>query len=143
MEVDVPPSQTSQTTPFDLPKISAFLELPLVTIESLAGISETFIATVLDALTTKARFHDELKADKIRLEVELEQRTRTANARVNSMKNRMETAQAETQDLRKQVAEAGLHPSPHCTKIYQHIKQLLTLSCLSHRVKASFARSRS
>ncbi|EGX50968.1 hypothetical protein AOL_s00054g704 [Orbilia oligospora ATCC 24927] len=107
MEVDVPPIQTSQLTPgnYDIPKISAFLELPQVTIESLAGISESFVTAILEAVTTKARFHDELKADKLRLEVELEQNTRTSNARVNNMKARMETSQTETQDLRKQVAE--------------------------------------
>ncbi|KAF3926492.1 hypothetical protein AA313_de0208422 [Arthrobotrys entomopaga] len=107
MEVDAPPSaQASQGTTYDVPKISAFLEIPQISIESLSGISEAFVATILEALTAKARLHDELKADKLRLEVELEQNARTANARVNSMKNRMETAQAETQDLRKQVAEA-------------------------------------
>ncbi|KAK6536182.1 hypothetical protein TWF281_000427 [Arthrobotrys megalospora] len=108
MEVDVPPIQTSQLTPgnYDVPKISAFLELPQVTVESLAGISESFVTAILEALTTKARFHDELKADKLRLEVELEQNARTANARVNNMKARMETSQAETQQLRKQVAES-------------------------------------
>ncbi|EPS42735.1 hypothetical protein H072_3269 [Dactylellina haptotyla CBS 200.50] len=107
MEVDAPPSQASQAVgDYDVPKISAFLEIPQVTIESLAGISEAFVTTILEALTSKARLHDEVKADKLRLEVELEQNARTANARVNSMKNRMETAQAETQDLRKQVAEA-------------------------------------
>ncbi|RVD80964.1 uncharacterized protein DFL_008847 [Arthrobotrys flagrans] len=107
MEVDVPPIQTSQLTPgnYDIPKISAFLELPQVTIESLAGISESFVTAILEAITTKARFHDEIKADKLRLEVELEQNTRTSNARVNNMKSRMETSQAETQELRKQVAE--------------------------------------
>ncbi|EWC44787.1 hypothetical protein DRE_06425 [Drechslerella stenobrocha 248] len=108
MEVDdTPPLQPPQPpAAFDVPKISAFLEIPQVAIESLASNSETAIATVLEALTAKARLHDELKADKIRLEVELEQNARTAKARVNSMKGRMETAQAETQDLRKQVAEA-------------------------------------
>ncbi|KAK6516465.1 hypothetical protein TWF506_006371 [Arthrobotrys conoides] len=107
MEVDVPPIQTSQLTPgnYDIPKISAFLEIPQVTVESLAGISESFVTAILEAITAKARFHDELKADKLRLEVELEQNTRTSNARVNNMKARMETSQVETQDLRKQVAE--------------------------------------
>ncbi|KAF3916762.1 hypothetical protein ABW20_dc0107797 [Dactylellina cionopaga] len=110
MEVDAPPPPTPASQPatslFDIPKISAFLEIPQVTIEALSNISDTFVATVLEALTAKARLHDEVKADKLRLEVELEQNARTANARVNSMKNRMETAQTETQGLRKQVAEA-------------------------------------
>ncbi|KAF3930925.1 hypothetical protein ABW19_dt0207810 [Dactylella cylindrospora] len=106
MEVDAPPSQASQSTPVDVPKISAFLEIPQVTIESLSGVTESYVTLILEALTAKARFHDEIKAEKLRLEVELEQNARTANARVNSMKNRMEKAQTETQELRKQVAEA-------------------------------------
>ncbi|KAF3912109.1 hypothetical protein ABW21_db0204607 [Orbilia brochopaga] len=107
MEVDAPSPQASQpAAAFDVPKISAFLEIPQVTIEALAANTEAAVATILQALTSKARLHDEVKADKIRLEVELEQSARTAKARVQSMKTRMETAQAETQDLRKQVSEA-------------------------------------
>ncbi|KAK6509185.1 hypothetical protein TWF481_003946 [Arthrobotrys musiformis] len=107
MEVDVPPIQTSQLAlgNYDIPKISVFLEIPHVTLESLAGINETFVTDILEAITAKARYYDEIKADKLRLEVELEQNTRTSNARVNNMKARMETSQTETQELRKQVAE--------------------------------------
>ena len=65
----------------DVPRISSFLVVPQKTIEVLATSGDgDVIATILAALTSKAREYDDLKAEKLRMDVELEQNSRTANA---------------------------------------------------------------
>ena len=99
--------------PFDVPRISAFLVVPQKTIETLTASSDgDAVATILAALTGKAREYDDMKAEKLRMDVELEQSSRTANTRISSMKARLENALAETQDLRGKILEAGMYYLP-------------------------------
>ena len=95
------------TPDYDIPRISSFLQLPQKSIEDILALEESFFKQLLAALTTKAREHDELKADKLRKDVELEQSARTANVRNVNMKLRLDGALAEAQELREKVATAG------------------------------------
>ena len=66
-------------------------------------------ANVQTAATTKANEFDELRAEKLRIEVELEQSVRTADSRVKSMKGQLDEALRETQELRKRAGDSGLY----------------------------------
>lgn len=85
-------------------RLSSFLSLPEdMVVQSLASISHDFIAAVLQ----KSREFDELEADKLRVDVELEQAVRSADTRVRSMKAQLDTALSETQELRMKVSSTG------------------------------------
>ena len=64
---------------------------------------------------TKANEFDNLRADKLRVEVELEQSVRTADSRVKSMKGQLDSALVETQELRAKVSNTGLPTLPFTT----------------------------
>jgi len=103
---DVAPA--SDVTPgFDIPRISSFLQLPQKIVEDISAIDQAFVSQFLTALTTKARQYDELKAEKLRVDVEMEQNARTAIVRSTGMKTRLDAALAEAQQLRVKVTEAG------------------------------------
>jgi nucleoprotein TPR len=93
-------------------RLSTFLSVPESDILSLASISQPFVSSVLEAIARKANEFDELRADKLRLEVELEQAVRTADSRVRSMKGQLDEALQETQGLRAKVEQTGLFIPP-------------------------------
>lgn len=98
---------------FDLGRIATFLSVPDEDISALASITEDYVSTILQAIAAKADEFDELRADKLRVEVELEQSVRTADSRVKSMKGQLDSALAETQELRAKASNTGLlTPSP-------------------------------
>jgi len=92
----------------DAARLATFLSVSSEDIRSLASITEAYIASILQAVVAKANEFDELKADKLRVEVELEQSVRTADSRVKSMKGQLDLALAETQELRMKASRIGL-----------------------------------
>ena len=62
---------------------------------------------LLEAITKKARDHDELKSDKLRLEVELEGAVRSSDSKIKVLKNSVEKGHAEVEETRKKLHEAG------------------------------------
>lgn len=91
----------------DLPRITAFLQLPDDVVSSLASLSESFIPSLLERISEKALEFDGLKADKMRLSVEIEQKVRTAEHKTKAMKVQLDGALTEARELRVKVAEAG------------------------------------
>ncbi|KAH8435308.1 putative filament-forming protein (Tpr/p270) [Aspergillus melleus] len=61
---------------------------------------------LLEAITKKARDHDELKSDKLRLEVELEGAVRSSDSKIKVLKNSVEKGHAEVEETRKKLHEA-------------------------------------
>lgn len=92
----------------DVSRLSRFLSLPEDIISSLAGITEHYVTSVLRAIDEKSREHVNLRADTLRIEVELEQAVRTADNRVKAMKTQLDSSLAETQDLRVKLNTSGL-----------------------------------
>lgn len=92
----------------DVSRLSNFLSLPEDAISALAGITEDYVTLVLRAIDRKSREHDNLRADTLRVEVELEQAVRTADNRVKAMKTQLDSSLAETQDLRSKLNTSGL-----------------------------------
>ena len=67
-------SPSDVTPAFDVPRIAAFLQITPQTVEAVSAIEGVVVANVLTALTEKAREHAELVADKLKADVELEQK---------------------------------------------------------------------
>ncbi|RDW65842.1 putative filament-forming protein (Tpr/p270) [Aspergillus mulundensis] len=61
---------------------------------------------LLEAITKKAREHDELKSDKLRLEVELESAVRSSETKIKVLKGSVEKGHAEVEETRKKLHES-------------------------------------
>lgn len=92
----------------DISRLSTFLDVPDEQVAALSTITEDYIVSILQAVLAKANEFDDLKADKLKLEVELEQCVRTADSRVKSMKGQLDSAITETQELRLKASNTGL-----------------------------------
>jgi nucleoprotein TPR len=92
---------------FDVPRIASFLSVPNDDIISLFSTTNDCVASILQAILVKAKEYDELRAGKLRLEVEVEQSVRTADSRVKSMKGQLDSVLVETQELRIKASDAG------------------------------------
>lgn len=65
------------------------------------------MVAVLEAAIAKAREHDELKADKLRLEVELENVVRTNELRIRSLKGNLEKSLKELEQFKEKFNQEG------------------------------------
>ena len=97
------------TAAVDVPCLSTFLSLPQQTLSAvIQDPTRDLVLTVLQAVVSKAKEHDNLKADKLRLDVELENAVRTSEARTRSLKSNLERALAEVGELRGRLRQEGL-----------------------------------
>lgn len=62
---------------------------------------------LLEAIASKARETEELKSDKLRLEVELENAVRGGESKVKVLKSSVEKGLTEIADLRSKLQESG------------------------------------
>lgn len=92
----------------DITRLSTFLDVPDEQVAALSAMTEYCVVSILQAVLARANEFDDLKADKLKLDVELEQCVRTADSRVRSMKGQLDSALAETQELRLKVSNTGL-----------------------------------
>lgn len=96
---------------------AATIELPFLS--SHYAIAESTLSTLteaptvelvnqlLEAITKKAREFDELKSDKLRLEVELENAVRSSDTKIKVLKSSVEKGHAEVEETRKKLHESG------------------------------------
>lgn len=89
-------------------RLATFLAVPEDDVVALSNLAEDCVASILKAINAKANEFDELKADKLKADIELEQAVRTADSRVKSMKGQLDAALAETQELRQKLSTTGL-----------------------------------
>lgn len=92
---------------FDIPRLSAFLSVSNESLHHIAAAAGDYVAVIFSSITAKAKEHDELKADKMRAEVELEQSVRTAENKVKGMKGQLDASLKDNQKLRQQLSDAG------------------------------------
>lgn len=62
---------------------------------------------LLESIVTKAREFDDLKSDKLRLDVELENAVRSSDSKIKVLKNSVQKGHTEVEDLRKKQHELG------------------------------------
>ncbi|PLB50146.1 putative filament-forming protein [Aspergillus steynii IBT 23096] len=92
---------------------------------------------LLEAITKKARDHDELKSDKLRLEVELENAVRSSDSKIKVLKNSVEKGHAEVEETRKKLHEA----ENTCSNLESEIASLKS-SSTSNESEVSSLKSR-
>ncbi len=92
----------------DLSGISSFVSVPEPTLtELLAAPTPDLVRDVLEKIATKAREHEELHAEKLRLEIELENAVRTAESKARVTKGGLEKSHHELEGLRQQLQREG------------------------------------
>lgn len=91
-----------------LPYLATHYEIPESTLSSLTEAPTVdLVNQLLQSITKKAHEHDELKSDKLRLDVELENAVRSNESKVKVLKTTIEKGHAEVQDLRTKLHESG------------------------------------
>ncbi|KAJ9400120.1 hypothetical protein DTO282F9_2890 [Paecilomyces variotii] len=91
----------------DVPFLSTHYSIPETTLTTLTQAPTVdLVNQLLESITTKAREYDELKSDKLRLEVELENAVRTSESKIKVLKGSVEKGLAERADLRTKLQEA-------------------------------------
>ncbi|KAJ5567691.1 hypothetical protein N7535_006997 [Penicillium sp. DV-2018c] len=94
-------------TAIQLPYLSSHYALPESTLTTLTQAPTVeLVNQLLESIGKKAHEFDELKADKLRLEVELENAVRSNESKVKVLKTSVEKGHGEVADLRKKLQEA-------------------------------------
>lgn len=92
----------------ELPYISAHYSIPESTLTTLAQAPTVeLVNQLLEAIAKRARENDELKSDKLRLEVELENAVRSSESKIKVLKASVEKSHAEVEGLRQNQKESG------------------------------------
>ncbi len=92
----------------DIPYLSTFCSLPQATLTTLKDEPTVeLVNTLLIQIAAKAREFDEVKAEKLRLEVELENAVRSGDAKARALKSSVDKALKEAADLRAKLKAEG------------------------------------
>ena len=92
----------------DIDYLSAYLSLPQQTLSSVIDApTAELVRSVLLAVTVKAREHDELAADKLRVDIELENAVRSSETRIEGLRANVEKAQKTVEEVRTKLKEEG------------------------------------
>lgn len=117
-------STPSPASTSDYPRLITFYSLPDTpdVFSTLLSCNQEFVSAMIQGMLTKAREFDEIKAQKLRVEVELEQAQHKAENRVRSMKGQLDAAVKEAQELRQKGSQYGKFqvsrfPSSRCSRI--------------------------
>ncbi len=93
----------------DISYLSAYLSVPQQTLESLLDApTAELVQSVLYAVTTRAREHDELAADKLRVDIELENAVRSSETRIEGLRGGVEKGLKNVEELRNKLKEEGI-----------------------------------
>jgi nucleoprotein TPR len=92
----------------DVDYLSAYLNVPQPTLTTIVDApTAELVRLVLDAVKTKAREHDELAADKLRVDIELENAVRSSETRVEGLRSAIGKSQRTVEELRTKLKEEG------------------------------------
>lgn len=93
----------------DLEYLSGYLSLPQSTLNSIVDIpTAELVQSVLEAVAAKAHEHDELVADKLRVDIELENAVRSSETRIAGLRSTVEKAQKTVEEVRTTLSEEGM-----------------------------------
>ncbi|WEW60669.1 Protein mlp1 [Emydomyces testavorans] len=96
------------TAAVDIPFLSSHYAIPETTLTALTqNPTVDLVSQLLEGIAAKAREAEELKSDKLRLEVELENTVRGNEAKVKVLKSSVEKGHAETSNLRDKLQKTG------------------------------------
>ncbi|CAG8980697.1 hypothetical protein HYALB_00007189 [Hymenoscyphus albidus] len=90
----------------DVEYLSGYLDISEDNITAvLDAPTADLVRSVLDAVTTKAREHDVLVADKLRVDIELENAVRSSETRIEGLRASVEKAQKTVEEVRTKLKE--------------------------------------
>jgi nucleoprotein TPR len=94
----------------DVDYLSAYLSLPQQTFAAVLDSPTTeLVRSILEAITAKAREHDELVADKLHADIELENAVRSSETRIEGLRASLEKSQKTVEETRTKLKEEGKH----------------------------------
>lgn len=94
----------------DLPRLASFCALPETSLTSLLDApTRDLVRQLLESLSPRVREQDELKADKLKLNVELENAVRGGESKSRVLKNSIDKGLKEAAALRQRLQEIGLY----------------------------------
>jgi nucleoprotein TPR len=92
----------------DVSAIATFASIPTTTVSTLLeNPTVELVTSLLQGIATKIQEHEQLKAQKFRLEVEVETRLRTSESKTKVLKNSVDKALAESTRLRVELQNSG------------------------------------
>ncbi|EGE85361.1 nucleoprotein TPR [Blastomyces dermatitidis ATCC 18188] len=95
------------TAEVDIPFLSSHYSIPETTLTTLSqNPTIELVNQLLESISTKAHEAEELKSDKLRLDVELENAVRSGESKVKVLKNSVEKGLAEITSLRGKLQES-------------------------------------
>lgn len=98
------------TAVVDVEYLSAYLDVPQQSLTTVVDEpTAELVRSVLAAVATRAREHDELAAEKLRVDIELENAVRSAETRIDGLRLSVDKAQKNVEELRKEVNEEGMY----------------------------------
>lgn len=96
------------TAVIDVDYLSGYLSIPQQTLSTVIDSPTVeLVQAVLQVVTAKAREHDELSADKLRVDIELENAVRSSETRVEGLRSQVEKAQKTVEEVRTKLKEEG------------------------------------
>jgi len=95
-------------TVLDVDYLSAYLSVPQQTLNSIVDEpTAQLVRAVLDAVIIRAKEHDELAADKLRVDIELENAVRSSETRTEGLRSSLEKSQRTVEEVRIKLKEEG------------------------------------
>jgi len=92
----------------DISHLASTYSLPQSTLQSILDAPTTqLVQSLFQSLSVFAKAHDELKAEKIKSDVELEAAVRSGDAKVRQLKASLEASLKEIESLRRALNESG------------------------------------
>jgi len=88
--------------------LSAYLDVPRATLDTLTDApTAELVRGLLEAVVAKARENEEVQAEKLRLEVELENAVRSSESRSQGLKATVDKALQDVNELREKLSSEG------------------------------------
>jgi len=113
-EIDEEKSSIMETAVLDVDYLSAYLSVPQQNLTSVIDEpTADLVKSILQAITARAHEHDELSADKLRSDIELENAVRTSETRIEGLRATVEKAQKTVEEVRTQLKEEGNYLIPN------------------------------
>ena len=96
------------TEALDLPHLSSYLTFPESSLNALLDAPNVaLVRELLDKVATKAREHQQIQSEKLKLDVELENVVRATEIKSRILKESVEKGLKEITDLRQRLNEKG------------------------------------
>jgi len=94
----------------DLAQLSTYCSLPQQSINTLLNAPTTeLVQTLLENVAAKAREHNDLASEKLKLEVELENAVRSGESKNRVLKGSIDKGVKEAADLKQKLRTQGRH----------------------------------